>query len=208
MAEAVFQTAYEALGRLPPRRFAVALARMTQDDPIQVRPSPFAVCHHPGTQAKIHLRFNSRLDFHPTKGPFPSRLEPAHKPLYRVVAAGKLVFSNQVLVEALCRQTSLQPLLNEVTPRLALTATAHRQAGGHLGRLRDRFRPRRPGGQIGRFWLRHPLPSRGALWPVLKPDPVERIWKPSPGAVAVPGQSVGRTTRGSTRLISNVAGSF
>lgn len=52
---------------LAPNRFAVAFARMAQDDPEQMRTSAFAVLHHPRALAKIHLRLGSGFHFHPRK---------------------------------------------------------------------------------------------------------------------------------------------
>ena len=67
VSKRIFQTADEALGRLPPHHFTVSLARMTQHNPKQMRPLPPALHQHPRAQTKIHLRLGSRLHFHPHK---------------------------------------------------------------------------------------------------------------------------------------------
>jgi hypothetical protein len=43
ISKRIFQTPDEALGRLLPDDFTVALARMRQDDPKQMRPLPFFI---------------------------------------------------------------------------------------------------------------------------------------------------------------------
>ena len=62
--ERVFQAPDEALGRLPPHRLAVALARMTQHTTEQMRSAALAVLDHPRPLAEIHLQLLARRTFH------------------------------------------------------------------------------------------------------------------------------------------------
>jgi hypothetical protein len=77
---------------------------MTQHDPQHMRPPAFAILHHPGSLAKIHLRFRSRLAFHPAKGQVSDALQSQRQPPHRVIAAGKLMRTDQILINALDRK--------------------------------------------------------------------------------------------------------
>jgi hypothetical protein len=51
--ECVLQRAYEVLSRLPPDRFAVALAGVAESDSQDMRPTPFAILYNPGPRAEV-----------------------------------------------------------------------------------------------------------------------------------------------------------
>ena len=101
----IFQTPDEALGRLPPDHFAVALARMAQDDPKQMRSLAFAVHHHPRALAKIHLGFGSRLHLHPHKRHRLGLAQLPHESFHGMITAGETMVTNQVLINPLGPQS-------------------------------------------------------------------------------------------------------
>ena len=99
--EPIFYTPKEAFGRLPPRHFAIAFARMAQHHPEQMRSFALAVRQDPGALSIIHLRLGSRLYFHPHKGHRLRLSPPPHEALDGIVTADKLMFAHKVLVKTL-----------------------------------------------------------------------------------------------------------
>src|SRR5437870_13631963 len=100
---------------------------MTQDQPKQMRPSPCAIfIHHPGALAKIHLRLISRLTLHPPERQGMDRLQLAHEPLDRLITARKLMLADQILINALSRQTLLAPTLDLLFKWLTMALPSRR----------------------------------------------------------------------------------
>ena len=114
-----FQAPDETLGRLPPDHFAVAFARMAQNDPEQMGPLPFAVHYHPRALAKIHLSFGSRLHFHPHKRHRLDLPQVPHEPFDRLITANESMVAHQVLIYTLSTQPNRHRRLNLWQPRLA-----------------------------------------------------------------------------------------
>src|SRR5271157_3022765 len=88
---------------------------------------------HPGPLAKIDLRLLPRLGLHPPERQRIDRAQLPHKALHRIVAAGKLVLADQVLVNPLRRQARVQTGFDEALERLAVTGSARLGPGGHNG---------------------------------------------------------------------------
>ena len=104
VTERIFEAPDEALSRLLPDHFAVAFARMTQDDPKQMGPLPFAFHQHPCPLTKIHLGFGSRRHFHPHKRHRLGLPQMPDEPFYGLITARESVLTNQVLINALGTQ--------------------------------------------------------------------------------------------------------
>ena len=131
----IFQTADEALGRLSPHHLAVAFARMAQHHPEQMWSLALALHHHPRTLAKIHLRFGSRLHFHPYERDRLGLPQLPYKPFDRLITASESVVPDQILINPLGAQPHRHRRLNLRLPRQAGTLAAT------------------PGGRNGWFWI-------------------------------------------------------
>ena len=127
MPKRVFQTADEALGRLSPHHLAIAFARMTQYHPEQVWSLSLTLHHYPGTLAKIHLRFGSRLHFHPYERDRLGLPQLPYKPFDRLITASESVVPTRSDKSA-GRSTPPTPLLQSAA------AKAGRNFGGHTRR--------------------------------------------------------------------------
>ena len=105
----ILQTTDEVLGRLVKDRFAVSLARVTQDYPQDPGPTVSAIgIDHRRPSAEINLRFLPRLDL---DTPHPLGLlaaKPAHKPFDRLIGAAKTNFGHQILMNPLRAQARVQ----------------------------------------------------------------------------------------------------
>jgi len=148
MAECIFQRPDERFGTLVPDGLAVALSRVTQDDPEHPGLPGFSVCRlYPCGGSKVDLSLVTRQHFDSTYGEFRFSLKLRNEPANTVVLCRESMLGDKALMNSLSRQPLLQ--LGEDRPaiRLALTPGArfHRQSdwGGDLA-VDDR-----PG---GRFW--------------------------------------------------------
>ena len=86
-----------------------------------MRPLPFAVHRHPRALAKIHLRFATRLHFHPHEGNRLGLAQLPHEPFDGLITATEPVLANQVLINALRTQPDRHRRFNLGQPRLAKT---------------------------------------------------------------------------------------
>jgi hypothetical protein len=90
-------------------RFAISLARVTQDHPQDPGPTVSAIgIDHRGPRAEINLRFLTRLDL---DAPHPVGLlaaESAHEPFDRLIGAAKTNFGHQILMNSLRAQARVQ----------------------------------------------------------------------------------------------------
>ena len=84
-----------------PDRFAVALARMTENDAEDMRPLALALDHDPGSLAKVHLHLRAGFTFHPPPRQRRGRTQAPDKALHRLIAADELDLRDQVLVNPL-----------------------------------------------------------------------------------------------------------
>ena len=69
-----------------------------------MRALAFAIHHHPSTLSKVHLCLGSRLHLHPNKRDQLCLPQMPYESLYGLIAAGKAVLTNQVLIDALGTQ--------------------------------------------------------------------------------------------------------
>ena len=77
---------------------------MAQDHAEQMRAFTLAVHHDPSALPKIHLCLSSRLHFRPHKRDQLCLPQMPYESLYGLIAAGKAVLTNQVLIDALGTQ--------------------------------------------------------------------------------------------------------
>src|SRR5438309_179209 len=94
-------------------------------------PASFAVFSHPRSQPKIDLQLLTRRAFHPPERQF-LRIHPTQdKAAHRKIAADKLAFDYQVLINPLDRQTPLQSRVDLLPPRV--TQTGRTRISGRAG---------------------------------------------------------------------------
>src|SRR6266478_3036158 len=115
------------------------------------------ILDHPSSLAKIDLCLLPRLTLHPPERQGMGRFQLPHKAFHRIVAAGKLLLTHQVLMNPLSGQAAVQTGLDESLKRLAVTDSARLGPGGRNGwvwRLgwRTRRRNLRTGGHNGWVW--------------------------------------------------------
>ena len=133
MPEGILYAADEVLGRLPPEGLGVTLARVTQDQAQDMGTASAPVLHHPGPLAKIDLCLLSRLTLHAPERQGIGLLQLPHEALHRIVAAGELLLTHQVLVNPLGGQAGVQTGFDEALKRLAVTDSAGLGPGGRNG---------------------------------------------------------------------------
>lgn len=150
VAERIFQTPDELLGRLPPHHFAVSLARMREHDPEQMGPSPPGMPDHPRALPEVHLRLRARLHLHAHEGHRLGRAPLSRKPFDRLIAAGEAVRADEFLIDPLRGPPQFQPRLDLLLPRGTETLPARPGAEGRNGRFCSR-QDGRPGGRNGGF---------------------------------------------------------
>src|SRR6266496_6595367 len=98
---------------------------MVQNDSKQMRSLALALRYHTGALTKIHLRFGTRLDFHPRERDRLDLPQVPHEPFDRLITVTEPVLTNQVLINALRAQSDRQSPFNLRQPRLAKTLAAH-----------------------------------------------------------------------------------
>ena len=92
---------------------------MAQDHPKEMRALPFAVHQHPGSLAKIHLRFGPGSHFHPDKRHGLPRQQLAHEPLDGMITPAERMLTNQVLIDPLGREPRRYRRFNDRRQRRA-----------------------------------------------------------------------------------------
>jgi hypothetical protein len=127
----IFEPSDEVLGGLLPERFGVALAGKTKNNTQQMGPSPSALFDHPGPLAVIDLSLLAGQTLHPSERQRCASLQPGNEAFDRIIAAGKLMFTLEILMNPLSRQPQLKLGDNQLSERLAQTAPA----GGGNGRV-------------------------------------------------------------------------
>ena len=146
--EGVLQATDERLGVLAPDDLAVGLARVAEHNAEQVRPpSPAALLRDPGSLAEVHLHLRSRLALHPPERQRVDLHQSANVAFDRAVGAEKTMIPDQVLVDALDRQTALHRRLDHRSQR---RAKARRTATRADGRVTGWFWRRITLGAVGR----------------------------------------------------------
>lgn len=134
-AEGIFQTPDELLSILTPEHFAVAFARVAQDDPQQMRTASAArVVHNPGSLTEIHLRLFPGRNFPPAKRQFAHQAQTTDESFDRSVVACEGATRDQILIDALRGQTLFHGRFNRAPVRLALAASTGDGAGVQNGR--------------------------------------------------------------------------
>ena len=132
--ERILQRPEECVRRLAEHVLAVALPRMAQNDPEDVRlPPPTPWRHDRRTRPKINLRLGARLAFHPPERQRPGPSQPTNVPLDAVVAAAEAVLAHQVLPDPNPAETASQLDLDDLHERLARTGRTSPRAGGRVG---------------------------------------------------------------------------
>ena len=121
--EGVLETVQQAVGRLPEDRLAVALARVAQDDPKDVRPPPSAVgLDDRRSGAQIDLDFLARRAFHPTHRQRRGLAQGPGKSTNTVVFAGEPVLGDQILMNPLGRKPLIKLGFNDLAERRTFAA--------------------------------------------------------------------------------------
>jgi hypothetical protein len=101
MPEGILYAAHEVLGRLLPEGLGVTLARVTQDQAQNMGTAAAPVLHHPSSLAEIDLSLLSRLSLQAPEWQGIGLSQLPHKALHRIVAAGELLLTHQVLINPL-----------------------------------------------------------------------------------------------------------
>ncbi len=104
-----------------------------------------AILDHPGTTAEVHLGFLTRSNLDPAERKRAWLAQSPHKALHRRIRACKARLELKILEDALCSETLLESLLDEVPEWLAVALPA------------TLYRWIRPGGRNGRFSLPEPV---------------------------------------------------
>ena len=130
----VLQRREECVRRLAEHVLAIALPRMAQHDPEDVRPPPPTLCWHDRRpRAKINLRLGARLAFHPPERQRSGPSQPTNVPLDTVVAAAEPVLGHQVLPDPNPAETTSQLDLDDLPERLARTRWTGPGPEGRVG---------------------------------------------------------------------------
>ena len=165
MPERILQTPDETLGRLPPHRLSLPLARRAQHPPEQMRPPTLPALNHPRARAEIHLQLLAWFTLHPAQRQLRPAVLPAHKPAHRVIAACELMFHHPILINPLPRQAGLKSRRALLPPRI--TPTGRPRMGSRAGLRGGWFC--RAGRQV--FADRGPVQRQFARNPALGPTP-------------------------------------
>ncbi len=150
VADRIFKAAQERFRVLPHDRFAVALARATQDHAENPTPTclAFPVLNH-RSQPEVHLHLLTGLTFHP---PDPRRLRRphlAHESLDRLVGVREPALLHQILINPLRAQPHFHLRQDRLRQWFALALATGYFAGGRNGWVCF-SRSSTPGGRNGR----------------------------------------------------------
>ena len=133
--EGVLEALQQAVGRLPEDRLAVALTRMAQHDPEDVRPAPPPVrADNRRPSAQIDLDLLARRTLHTPHRQRTGPAQPTDVPLDAVVTVAKTMLGHQILVNPLAAEALGELDLDNLSQRLAGTGrTAAPGPGGRVG---------------------------------------------------------------------------